>query len=90
MGQKSSESNKKSKKNILAQTNVSINKDEVRLLFDSLLDEGRTTLELNHLINQLKKNGILKDDPRLRSFFTALERSSSRKYVITRRNLKII
>ena len=79
MGQKSSESNKKSNKNILAQTNASINKDEVKLLFDSLLDEGRTTLELNHLINQLKKNGILQDDPRLKSFFSKLESHSPDK-----------
>ena len=83
MKQKTTEISKKSNKNILPQLNNSNKTDDVELLFNSFNKNDGKHIEVKELLRSLDKNGILKDDPRLNSFISGLEKEVNNKQKIS-------
>ena len=56
--------------------------DEVQLLFNSLTRDNENSIDVSFLQENLTKNGILRDDPRLKSFFTNLKSYYNNKTIL--------
>ena len=69
----------KSKSNPISSNKV----DDVQLLFNALTKNTKNMISVSDLLKDLHKNGILKDDPRLRSFFSNIKNNYNNKELLT-------